>query len=129
MLLKLARFEKKKVLAKKPTLAKKLYSESGYKQLDLFHNISFLKEQLDIADNLDTSEIQARYYIITLEQDLLDNYIITRINGRLNTALGQTRQEFLKDEVEAKKRFDELLKYREKIRHYQLITLKNFDEK
>ena len=129
MLLKLARFEKKKVLAKKPTLAKKLYLESKYEQLNLFHDISILKEQIEIADNLDTSEIQARYYIITLEQDLFGNYVITRINGRLNTALGQTRQEVLKDEVEAKKRFYELVKYREKVRHYQLITLKNFDEK
>ena len=129
MLLKLARFERKKLLATKSISKKKLYSEEKYEQLDLFHNISFLKDNSDKADTAHISKIQARYYIIILEQDLCGDYVITRTNGRLNTALGQTRQEVLKNEVEAKKRFDELVKYREKIRHYQLITLKNFDEK
>ena len=129
MLLKLARFERRKTLATKSTSKKKLYSEEKYEQLNLFNDISILKEQLDITDNLSTSEIQARYYIITLEQDLFGNYIIMRINGQLNTALGQTRQEILKNEVEAKKRFAELVKYREKVRHYELITLKDFNER
>ena len=129
MLLKLARFERRKTLATKSTSKKKLYSQEKYEQLDLFHNISFLKDNSDKADTTPISKIQDRYYIITLEQVLCGDYVLTRTNGRLNTALGQTRQEVLKNEVEVKKRFDELVTYREKVRHYQLITLKNLNEK
>lgn len=66
MLLKLARFERRKTLATKSTSKKKLYSQEKYEQLDLFYNISFLKDNSDKADTTPISKNsrQILYYYL-----------------------------------------------------------------
>lgn len=128
ILITLARFEKRKVVAKKSMLGNKLYAVEKYAQLSLFADTGIAENHFNSLDKASNSYVQARYYIIRLEQDLFGDYIIIRIYGRINKALGQTRQEVMKTKAEAKKRFDKLVSYREKVRHYELITLKNFDK-
>jgi hypothetical protein len=49
----------------------------NFKKKELYHTARFEKE--------------TRYYVIRLEKDLLEDWIITACNGRIKSKLGQTR--------------------------------------
>lgn len=69
----------------------------------------------------------SRYYEIRLEKDLLDDWVIVIINGRINSRLGRQRisaYETLKAAIEE---FDILKDYRIKKRAYRCVNEKRSD--
>lgn len=64
----------------------------------------------------------SRYYVIRLSKDLLDDWIITLINGRIKSRLGQNRTLAFTDFSEGLEHFCALAKIRH-LRGYQLKTI------
>lgn len=59
-----------------------------------------------------------RFYTIILHQDLLGDWIITRVNGRVGSRLGQVRHEVHHDFKASISRYDALCHYRQDKRDY-----------
>jgi hypothetical protein len=68
-------------------------------------------------------EKDTRYYVIRLSKDLLEDWVITLINGRIKSKLGQSRTLAFANFNEA---FDSFCQ-QAKIRHQRGYQLKNFD--
>lgn len=66
-------------------------------------------------------ERDTRYYTLLLEQDLWENWLVTRINGRRGTLLGQIRKEVYAGYKEASARFEALCSFRQKRRKYNKV--------
>ena len=60
-----------------------------------------------------------RYYTIILEQDLFEDWVISVINGRINTKLGRIRKLAFQNCSDAASKFDAITKTRSK-RKYSL---------
>jgi hypothetical protein len=67
-------------------------------------------------------EKESRYYVIRLSQDLLEDWVITLINGRIKSRLGQSRTLAFADFNEGFNQFCALAKLRT-LRGYTLKTL------
>jgi hypothetical protein len=64
----------------------------------------------------------SRYYVLRLSKDLLEDWVITLINGRIKSRLGQTRTLAFADFNEGLDAFCALAKLRT-LRGYTLITI------
>lgn len=62
-----------------------------------------------------------RYYSIQLEQDLLEDWVISRNFGRRGAIKGRTIREICENLILAHDRFAKLCKYRVKNRNYRQI--------
>jgi predicted DNA-binding WGR domain protein len=71
-------------------------------------------------------EKDTRYYLISLEKDLFEDWIITLINGRIQTRLGQTRTLAFLTYTQALSQFCIATKTRVK-RGYHLQSLCSYD--
>jgi hypothetical protein len=80
-----------------------------FKTKELYHSARFEKD--------------TRYYVIRLSKDLLEDWVITLINGRIKSKLGQSRTLAFANFNEA---FDSFCKLA-KIRHQRSYQLKTFD--
>lgn len=67
-------------------------------------------------------EKESRYYVIRLSKDLLEDWVITLVNGRIKSKLGQTRTLAFKNFDEGFEHFCALAKIRH-LRGYQLKTI------
>lgn len=67
-------------------------------------------------------EKETRYYTLILEQDLLADWIVVRRFGRKNTTLGRHLKEVCTTYKEALKKFNHLVKYRERKRKYDVVS-------
>jgi hypothetical protein len=67
-------------------------------------------------------EKESRYYVIRLSQDLLEDWVITLINGRIKSRLGQSRTLAFADFNEGFNQFCALAKLRT-LRGYTLKTI------
>lgn len=67
-------------------------------------------------------EKESRYYVIRLSKDLLDDWVITLINGRIKSKLGQSRTLAFTHFCDAFDQFCALAKIRQK-RGYELSTI------
>lgn len=70
-------------------------------------------------------EKESRYYVIRLSQDLLEDWVITLVNGRIKSKLGQSRTLALANFNEGFEHFCTLAHIRH-LRGYQLKTI-HFD--
>jgi hypothetical protein len=70
-------------------------------------------------------EKETRYYVIRLSQDLLENWVITLVNGRIKSKLGKSRTLAFSSFYEGFEHFCTLSHIRH-LRGYQLKTL-HFD--
>lgn len=73
----------------------------------------------DITFKFAQFERDTRYYTIILEQDLFKDWVITVINGRVNTKLGRIRKLAFQNCSDAILKFEEIMKTRIK-RKYSL---------
>jgi hypothetical protein len=80
-----------------------------FKTKELYHAARFEKD--------------TRYYVIRLSKDLLEDWVITLINGRIKSKLGQSRTLAFANFNEA---FDSFC-HQAKIRHQRGYQLKTFD--
>ena len=62
-----------------------------------------------------------RYYTLILNKDLLSDWIVAKVNGRINSRLGQINDEACSSYQEALARFKELIWYRQFKRYYTLV--------
>jgi predicted DNA-binding WGR domain protein len=79
-----------------------------FKSREVYHAVRFEKE--------------SRYYVIRLEKDLLEDWTITAINGRIKSKLGQSRTHAFLSYGEAMEEFCTLAK----IRHQRGYWPKSF---
>jgi hypothetical protein len=68
-------------------------------------------------------ERKTRYYLLLLGKDLLDDWVITRVNGRIGSRLGRIVNEFVGNKTQGLERFNELCQYREERRRYNRIEI------
>lgn len=80
----------------------------NFEQVEYYHAARFEKE--------------SRYYVIRLSKDLLEDWVITLINGRIKSRLGQSRTLAFADFNEGFDEFCALSKLR-KLRGYTLKTI------
>lgn len=66
-------------------------------------------------------EKDTRYYELLLEQDLFSNWVVTKINGGINSQLGKMVHFLCDSYEEACNYFEELSEYRIKKRRYRLV--------
>lgn len=59
-----------------------------------------------------------RYYTMILHRDLLNDWVITRINGRINSNLGKIVNLPMKDAQEGLKEYKQMIIYRKDKRSY-----------
>ncbi|BCA97310.1 hypothetical protein TUM19329_36710 (plasmid) [Legionella antarctica] len=88
--------------------------------LPWLHYIDFKKKELYQCARF---EKDMRYYVIRLSKDLLEDWVITLINGRIKSKLGQSRTLAFANFNEAFNSFCQLAK----IRHHRGYQLKIFD--
>ncbi len=62
----------------------------------------------------------SRYYSLILDKDLLGDWVITKVNGRINSRLGQIKHECCFSYKHAVSRFQELVWHRQFKREYRL---------
>lgn len=74
-----------------------------------FHLLCFESKEVYQAIRF---EKESRYYVIRLEKDLLEDWTITAINGRIKSKLGQSRTHAFVSYGEAMKEFCTLAKIR-----------------
>ena len=84
------------------------------------HHLDFQRKERYHAARF---EKDTRYYVIRLSKDLLEDWIITLINGRIKSKLGQSRTLAFANFNEA---FDSFCQ-QAKIRHQRGYHLKTFD--
>ena len=63
----------------------------------------------------------SRYYRLLLQQDLFQTWLVTRIWGGKGRRAQHHRHEPYADYAQARQRFDALVTYREKHRHYHAV--------
>lgn len=59
-------------------------------------------------------EKSTRYYSIILEQDLFKDWVITIVNGRINTKLGRIRKLAFSNIHDAREKFNGIINFRTK---------------
>ncbi len=84
--------------------------------MPFFHYWNFKKKE---AYHMARFEKESRYYILRLEKDLLNDWTITAINGRIKSKLGQNRILAFSSFSDAFKSFCDLAKLRYQ-RNYHL---------
>ena len=62
-----------------------------------------------------------RYYTLYLKKDLLDDWVVVRVNGRIDTRLGGVRQEIHGSYQNALSQFNALFQYRIASRRYEYV--------
>lgn len=87
--------------------------------LPFLHLIDFSIQEVYQAARF---EKESRYYVIRLSKDLLDNWVVTLINGRIKSKLGQIRTIAVTDFNEGFNHFCIMAKIRHQ-RRYQLKTM------
>lgn len=66
-------------------------------------------------------EKDTRYYELRLQQDLWGDWVLLRVWGRKDTALGQIRHELCASFVEGQARFDAACTVRENRRYREIV--------
>lgn len=84
-----------------------------------FHLIQYAQKEYDLDARF---EKDSRYYVIRLSQDLLEDWVITLINGRIKSKLGQSRTLAFANFNDGFEHFCALAKLRHQ-RRYQLKTI------
>jgi hypothetical protein len=123
MIWKTARFERKRLCAikqKKSVNNKNDKNPVGEKQRDFFAMKPVVCNNKP-ANDLITYRDEQRYYILTLEQDLLGAWRIVKMNGRIGTRLGSTHIELVESYESGLVRFNKLYDYRVRSRHYTVV--------
>ncbi len=62
-----------------------------------------------------------RYYTLVLDKDLFGDWVITKANGRINSRLGQIKNECCFSYKNAVSRFQELVWHRQFKKNYKVI--------
>ena len=63
----------------------------------------------------------SRYYTLHLKKDLLDDWVVVRVNGRIDTRLGGVGQEVYASYQKALRQFNALFRYRITSRCYDYV--------
>lgn len=87
--------------------------------LPFVHFLDFKNREVNHAARF---EKESRYYVLRLEKDLLDDWTITAINGRIKSKLGQSRIIAFPSFVDAFASFCDMAKLRYQ-RGYHLKTI------
>lgn len=87
---------------------------------------SLLNVELEQAYHCARFEKGSRYYILRLEKDLLDDWTVIAINGRIKSKLGQSRTMAFPNFIEAFVHFCQMSSLRYQ-RGYHLITYRSED--